>query len=84
MAATKTIPASPAQPYTEGIDGVDTQYISKIGLADGSTKYIKDALARQAIANIEAAIDGGTHFLGVTTTALTDGSTTNQIGRAHV
>ncbi len=46
--------------------------VSQITLLDGKTVEIKDAVAR-------AAIIGGTYFLGVTTTALTDGSTTNPI-----
>lgn len=46
--------------------------ISKITLPSGTTYDIKDAVAREAIA-------GGVKFLGVTTTELTDGSTTNPI-----
>ena len=46
--------------------------ISKITLPSGVTYDIKDATARAAIA-------GGTSFLGITTTALTDGATTTQI-----
>lgn len=49
--------------------------ISKITLPSGNTYDIKDATARDAIASLS----GGTSFLGVTTTALTDGSTTNPI-----
>ena len=79
MATAKTIPASAEQPYTEGVADATTQYVSKVTLPSGDLAYIKDALARQTIANIKEAIDGGTHFLGVTTTALTDGSTTNPI-----
>ena len=41
--------------------------ISKIKLPSGVTYDIKDAVAREAMA-------GGTHFLGITSTALTDGS----------
>ena len=79
MAELKTIEASAAQPYTEGVAGTDSAYVSKVTLPNGNTAYIKDALARQTIANIKEAIDGGTHFLGVTTTALTDGATTNPV-----
>lgn len=46
--------------------------ISKITLPSGTTYDIKDATARAAIA-------GGTVFLGITTTALTDGATTQTI-----
>lgn len=46
--------------------------ISKITLPSGTTYDIKDAVAREAIAS-------GTTFLGVTTTALTDGSTASSI-----
>lgn len=46
--------------------------ISKITLPSGTTYDIKDATARAAIA-------GGTSFLGITTTALTDGATTATI-----
>jgi hypothetical protein len=49
MAAIKTIDASTAQPYTEGIDGVVTKYLSKVTMPDGSSAYIKDALARQTM-----------------------------------
>lgn len=46
--------------------------ISKITLPSGTTYDIKDATARAAIA-------GGTVFLGITTTPLTDGATTTTI-----
>lgn len=49
--------------------------ISKITLPSGNTYDIKDAAAREAI----AALEGGSYFLGVTTTALTDQATTNPI-----
>lgn len=49
--------------------------ISKIKLPSGNTYNLKDATARAAI----AALEGGSYFLGVTTTALTDDSTTNPI-----
>ena len=49
--------------------------LSKIVLPSGTTYDIKDAYAR---AQIEA-LSGYTYYLGVTTTALTDGSTTNPI-----
>lgn len=49
--------------------------IAKITLPTGSTYDLKDATARELIADLESYTD----FLGVTTTALTDGATTNPI-----
>lgn len=49
--------------------------ISKITLPGGGTYDLKDAAARDAIASLS----GGSYFLGVTTTAITDQSTTNPI-----
>lgn len=49
--------------------------ISKITLPSGTTYDIKDAHARELIDEMS----GYTDFLGVTTTALTDGATTNPI-----
>lgn len=49
--------------------------ISQITLPSGSTYDLKDAYARELIEELE----GYTEFLGVTTTALVDGSTTNPI-----
>lgn len=46
--------------------------ISQFTLPNGDIAELKDKVAREAVA-------GGTHFLGVTTTAITDGSTTQQI-----
>lgn len=57
----------------------DTPTISKITLPNGTTYDIKDAQARDDIAAIEQAIAGGVTFMGETTTALTDGATTNPI-----
>ncbi len=48
--------------------------ISKLTVG-GSTYDIKDATARDAIASLQ----GGMKYLGVTTTTLTDGATTNPI-----
>ena len=48
------------------------KYLSKITLVDGTVVKIKDTEARAAIA-------GGTHFLGATSTSLADGSSTNPI-----
>lgn len=47
-------------------------YFDKVKLLDGSYAEVCDSVAR-------AAVSGGTYFLGVTTTALTDGATTNPI-----
>ena len=49
--------------------------ISKITLPDGNTYNIKDETARQEIDDLKSA----TSWLGVTTTELTDGATTNPI-----
>ena len=49
--------------------------ISKVKLPSGNTYDIKDAGAREMIASLQ----GGSYFLGVTTTELTDGGTTNPI-----
>lgn len=49
--------------------------ISQIKLPNGTTYNLKDANARQRI----AALESFTTYLGVTTTALTDGATTNPI-----
>lgn len=49
--------------------------ISKITTTNGTTYNIKDATARELIADLQAYTD----YLGVTTTALTDGATTNPI-----
>ena len=57
----------------------DTPTISKITLPNGTTYDLKDAKAREDIAAIEQAIAGGVTFMGETTTALTDGATTNPI-----
>lgn len=49
--------------------------ISKITLPSGTTYDIKDATARSQI----SALSGAMKYIGTTTTALTDGSTTNPI-----
>lgn len=53
--------------------------ISKITLPSGTSYDIKDATARELIASIETSITGAMSYVGVTTTALTDGSTTATI-----
>lgn len=53
--------------------------LSELTLPSGTVYKIKDAKARSDIADIQAAIAGGLKFIGETTTALTDGATTNPI-----
>jgi len=57
----------------------DPVYISKITLPSGSTYEIKDAKAWSDIEDLRNAISGGVSFIGVTTTEISDGSTTNPI-----
>lgn len=52
-----------------------TPTIDRVTLPSGSTYYLKDKEARELIAELSNA----THFLGVTTTEITDGATTNPI-----
>lgn len=54
------------------------KYLSKIGKG-GGTLWLKDAEARQEIADIKLSITGAMHWKGFTTTALTDGATTNPV-----
>ena len=54
------------------------KYISKI-VKGADTLHIKDAEARQEIAGIKSSITGAMHYVGLTTSALTDGATTNPI-----
>lgn len=54
------------------------KYISKI-VKGGKTLHVKDAEARQDIADIKSSITGAMHWLGYTTTGLTDGATTNPV-----
>lgn len=74
-------------------DNPNYSYISTARTPDGCTHYLKDGEARRAItaaeerigenaqdiADIKEAIKGGTHFIGVTSSELTDGCTTNPI-----
>lgn len=50
----------------------DPVYFYRVKLLDGTYAEVKDAVAR-------AAIGGATHFIGVTTTALTDGQTISSV-----
>lgn len=52
--------------------------ISSITLPDASVYNLKDAYARTEITNIKTDISKATHWVGVTTTALSDGDTTHQ------
>lgn len=50
----------------------DPKYFYRVKLLDGTYAEVKDAVAR-------AAIGGATHFIGVTTTQLTDGQTISSV-----
>ena len=54
------------------------KYLSKLTVS-GTTYDIKDAKAWSDIEDIKSSITGAMHWLGYTTTALTDGATTNPI-----
>ena len=56
----------------------EKKYISKIAKGQ-DTLWIKDAEARQEISDIKTAITGAMHYAGVTTTEISDGSTTGTI-----
>ena len=53
--------------------------ISKITLPSGTTYNIKDAQAREDILGLQNAAAGAMHYIGVTTTPISDGSTTSTI-----
>ena len=53
--------------------------INKIKLPSGSTYNIADSAARADIASLQSMLTGAMHYMGITTTALTDGSTTSTI-----
>lgn len=60
---------------------MDELFLSKLNVG-GQLYHLKDSQARTDIATLEgavAALEGGQYFLGVTTTALADQSTTNPI-----
>ena len=50
--------------------------LSKIKMPSGTEYSIKDATARQQIQNIQTTITGAMHYRGITTTEITDNSTT--------
>lgn len=57
---------------------MDKKYLSKFTI--GGTRYdLKDAQAWSEIDGIKSSITGAMHWAGMTTTALTDGATTNPI-----
>lgn len=54
--------------------------ISKIVLPNGGGTYdLKDAVAREDIKSLKNSVTGGMHYVGITTTKITDGSTTGTI-----
>lgn len=53
--------------------------LSKIKLPSGTSYNLKDATARADIETLKSSISSGMHYIGETTTALTDGATTNPI-----
>lgn len=54
-------------------------YISQITLPTGNTYYIKDAEAREEIAQLTENLTGALLFVGVTSTEISNGSTVSQI-----
>ena len=57
---------------------MDKKYLSKLTV--GGQQYdLKDAEARQSISDIQTSITGGMHYIGETSTALTDGATTSTL-----
>ena len=56
-----------------------TPTITTVTLPDGTLYYLKDKEAREYIEDIYDKITTATHWLGVTTTSLHDGATTNPI-----
>lgn len=57
---------------------MDKKYLSKLTIS-GNTYDLKDAEARQDIEDLKSSVTGAMHWAGYTTTALTDGATTNPI-----
>ena len=53
--------------------------LDKVTLPSGSTYNLKDTQARQDIETLKATAVGAVHYIGVTTTALSDGADTNPI-----
>ena len=57
----------------------DIKYISKVTAPNGTTYNIKDAKAWSDIEDLKTSVTGAMHYIGTTTTAISDGSTTNPI-----
>lgn len=57
----------------------DPSYLSLITLPSGTPYYIKDIEARQLIADLTGSVSGAVHYVGTTTTVLSDGATTKPI-----
>lgn len=57
----------------------DKTYVSSMKLPTGSVVYFKDDYARELIADLTGSVGGVMHYVGTTTTALTDGATTSPI-----
>ena len=51
--------------------------ISKITLPSGTTYDLKDEQARSDIADIRSSITGAMHYIGISSTAITDDGTEN-------
>lgn len=57
---------------------MDKKYLSKLTV--GGKQYdLKDAEARQSIIDLQTSVTGGMHYIGETSTALTDGATTSTL-----
>ena len=59
-------------------------YFSWLELADGSKTYVKDAEARDDIAEIKEAIKNGSHFLGTFVSAVVGGETVSTLNDGDV
>lgn len=59
-------------------------YFSYLELADGSKKYVKDADAREEIAEIKETIKNGAHFIGKLVSAVVGGETVTTLNDGDV
>ena len=59
-------------------------YFSWLELADGSKKYVKDADAREEIAEIKETIKNGAHFIGKLVSAVVGGQTVTTLNDGDV
>jgi hypothetical protein len=57
----------------------DNPLISSITLPSGTTYDIKDAYAREQISTLTGSMTGAMHYLGVTTSNVTDGASINPV-----